>query len=29
MKTKKLVRYALIYVDYVLVTFSYEYSEQT
>ena len=29
MKTKELVRYALIYVDYVLVTFSYEYSAQT
>ena len=29
MKTMELVRYALIYVDYVLVTFSYEYSAQT
>ena len=27
--TSELVRYSLIYVDYVLVTFSYEYSTQT
>ena len=27
--TSEVVRYSLIYVDYVLVTFSYEYSTQT